>query len=258
MDSDSKLLEKQAHAYLSEGKLEEAYNLFRKVANFYKNNGQNKEAALCFASAASCWSIKSGEKLFYNAALSYEEAALQAEKSFDFEYASLLYKYAAMNYERDGEFFNFADCFYKSKESYRKFLKYMIIHPKKYRHLIKTKEEKGIANWFKHVLLWLGFTFSYLVWGYGERPMRTFFSGLFIIFISAICYSLGHLLKNDIVIQPDFFQSIYFSIITFTTVGYGDIAPLGLSKLVVMIEALSAIIIMPLFLVGLSRRYLRI
>ena len=46
--------------------------------------------------------------------------------------------------------------------------------------------------------------------------------------------------------------------LTFSTVGYGDITPVGLTRLVAMLEVLSAIFIVPLFIVGLSRKYLRI
>ncbi|RLG31422.1 hypothetical protein DRN98_06575, partial [Methanosarcinales archaeon] len=111
-------LEKQAVLLLEEGKLEEAFEAFKLAAKVYRKEGNHKGASLCFASAASCWTKKIGEKSFYNAARMYELAAKEALISGDPEYASLLYKYAAINYERDGEYLNFSDCFYRSKEAH--------------------------------------------------------------------------------------------------------------------------------------------
>lgn len=143
-DQDPRLLEQKAYTSLSQERFYEAFTLYQKAANIYKSQKNHNQAALCFASAASCWSKKFGEKTFYNAALSYESAASEAEKSKDLEYASLLYKYAAINYERDREFINFSDCFYRSKECYRRFLTYRLTNPAKIHPIAKSKKEKGI------------------------------------------------------------------------------------------------------------------
>lgn len=258
MDKDPKILEQKAYEFLSQEEFYQAFTLYQRAANIYKNLKKYKQAALCFASAASCWSKKSGEKTFYNAALSYEEAAQEAEKSDDLEYAAMLYKYAAINYERDRELLNFSDCFYHSKECYRKFLTLRLINPKKIHPITKSKEEKGIKGFIKRIFLWFGLTFSYFIWGHGERPVRTFYSGIFIIFLSAFFYIWGYLLKDGIIFKPHFLEALYFSVITFTTVGYGDFTPVGLTRVVVTIEALSGIFFIPLFMIGLSRKYLRV
>jgi len=258
MSSDPKVLEQEAYAFLAQEKLAEAFNAFRKAANLHRSGGNHKQASLCFAAAASCWSIKSGEKAFYNSASSYEEAAKEAEVAKDFEYASLLYKYAAINYERDMESFNFSNCFYRSRECYRKFLTRQLISPKKIQQITKTNEKRGARSFIRHVFSWLILSFSYLIWGHGERPVRAFFSWLFVVFSSAFFYRLGYLFKNGSVYKPNFLDALYFSIITFTTVGYGDISPTGFSKVVVTIELLCGLLFVPLFLIGLSRKYLRV
>ncbi|MDD5195510.1 MAG: ion channel [Candidatus Omnitrophica bacterium] len=260
MDSDPKILEGEAYSFLYQEKFDDAFRLFKKSAEIYKSQHNHKQAALCFASAASCWSIKSGEKTFFNSASAYQGAAREAEISRDFEYAALLYKYAAINYERDGELLDFSDCFYRSKECYRKFLYYLLINPKRINPIVKSSEKKGVTGFARHIFLWLAFTFSCFIWGYGERPSRTFFTGIFVVFVAAVFYMSCFLVRGIgmEVFSPNFFEALYFSVVTFTTVGYGDITPMGVSRIVVMFEALSGMLIMPLFMVGLSRKYLRV
>jgi len=49
---------------------------------------------------------------------------------------------------------------------------------------------------------------------------------------------------------------LYFTIITFTTVGYGDIMPLSWMKLIVSLESLLGVFFTASFVVTLSRRFL--
>ena len=256
MTKEPRLLEEEAHSLIAEQKYEEAFPLFKRAAYGYKETANHKQAALCFASAASCWSIKSGEKTFYNSASSYEMAAKEAETSHDLDYASVLYRYAAINYEKDGEFFSFSDCFYRSKECYRRFLTHYLINPRK-ADVIEDGREARKISFGKGLVLWLVLTASYLVWGHGEKPSRTFYSVLAIIVLTATLHTMGYLTSNGVVFRPNFLQALYLSVVTFTTVGYGDITPIGLTKIVANLEALSGIFIMPLFIISLSRKYLR-
>ena len=122
MQDNPQVIEEKANALLAEEKYHEAYRLFKKAAGLYRKNKNLRQSAFCSAMAASCWSIRSGEKRFNNAAILYENAARDAEACRDLEYASLLYKQAAINHERDRELINLSDCLYSSKECYRKFL----------------------------------------------------------------------------------------------------------------------------------------
>jgi tetratricopeptide (TPR) repeat protein len=258
MNTGPEALEREAYSFLSEEKFEEAFNLFKRAALTYQHQRNHKQATLCFASAASCWNKKHGERTFVNAALSYEKAARQAERYGDLEYASILYKYAAVNHEKDLEFLNFSDCFYRSKECYRRFLTYRLLRPDKINPIAKTEEKKGLRGFIRRLILLFALTFSFVVWGHGERPARTLFSGIAIILISAALYSIfGGIIEGSMVSTTSLVEALYFSVVTFTTLGYGDITPVGLSRLVAMIEAFSGMFFMPLFLVGLSRKYLR-
>ncbi|MDP8266582.1 MAG: ion channel [Candidatus Aceula meridiana] len=252
-----KTLEQQAYEFLAQKDYDNSYKAFRQAAEGYEQEKQLSQAALCFASAASSWTLKFGEENFHRAAVCYEKAAFAARKSGDFKYAALLYKHAAVVYERDLEFLDFSECFFKSKECYRKFLIFSFLKPERAYSLTSGEGNKGASGFFKRLVSLVGLSFSSLVWGHGERPARTFFSGFFFVVLAAIFYTQGELIKAGLVFKPDFFEAFYFSVITFTTVGYGDITPIGINKLIVLIEAFSGLFIVPLFIVGLSRKYLR-
>jgi hypothetical protein len=73
---------------------------------------------------------------------------------------------------------------------------------------------------------------------------------LIIIGLFAGFYDLNNtaFLENGKETMLSFSNSLYFSVISFTTVGYGDISPLGPNKIISSIEALIAIILNIAFL----------
>jgi len=172
MKQNAGKLEKEAQALLSQHSDEQAYELMKKAAYAYRNEGQCRQAAYCFAAAASIWGNVYGDKSFYASAQLFKEAAMEAEKYHDYDYAALLYKYAAVNYERDWEYNAYADCFYFSKECRRKLL---------------MKFPKGL-RWQEYLLQfcrWCISSLSCVVWGYGEKPFRTL--AIWIVVFEAFC-----------------------------------------------------------------------
>jgi hypothetical protein len=102
--------------------------------------------------------------------------------------------------------------------------------------------------------------FGKLLFGYGERPVRVLIASVVIILLCAVYYTrTGTLLYEGQPAEPSFFQSLYFSTITFTTLGYGDIhpSPEGLARMVAMAEAVAGGCLMALFVVCLSKRFSR-
>jgi len=246
MENEAKFYENEAYLKLSQEDFTEAYKLFHKAAAIYRDENNHNQAAICFASAASCWSKRSGEELFFDSGMSYQEAAEEAKVAGDYKYASLLYKHAAICFERDTEFVNFSECFYLSKECQRRFLSSSLFDM-----------NKGIKEVLKRLLQWLALTISSVVWGHGERPIRTLFAWLFIIFGSSLVYTQGTLLRDGVAFKPGFLDAFYFSIVTFSTVGYGDITPLGFTKVIVIMELFLGMFITSFLLVALTRKYLR-
>jgi len=130
-----------------------------------------------------------------------------------------------------------------------------------------TKETLGhlLSIIFFHIILWcspkyvrkaLGFKInyfgsliSYLVWGYGLKPSRALTFGMFIIVSYAVVYYfIGPTAGSQI-------NSIYFSTVTFTTLGYGDILPnSGNLKLLCSSEALLGAVTLGLIIGAFSNK----
>ena len=102
------------------------------------------------------------------------------------------------------------------------------------------------------------------LFGYGERPVRVLVAGAIIILLCALFYSTD-LADLTYRVDPEqgleFFDGLYFSTITFTTLGLGDIYPDAdsnwLTRVVTMFESLSGASLMALFVVCLSKRFSR-
>jgi tetratricopeptide (TPR) repeat protein len=257
-EKDPRVSEKEAYELLVQGKYEEAFHAFREAGDLFRDQSNHKQSSLCYSSAASCWALRQGEKVLQSSAISYEAAAAEAEKAADLEYASLLYRYAAINYEKDMEFLKFSECFFLSKECLRRHLMYSIFSPHKIHNISTGKQEQWTRGILKRGYHWLGMTFSALLWGHGERPVRTFGCAISVIFFSAFLYTFANLSTGSQVFRPDFLKALYFSVVTFTTVGYGDIYPVGAARIIAMCEAFSGIFVGPILIVSLSRKFLRI
>jgi hypothetical protein len=99
---------------------------------------------------------------------------------------------------------------------------------------------------------WLTSLFEYIIWGYGERPARIISCAAIVIFLYAFAFHNTSWPGKDTL---DFGNSLYFSIITFTTVGYGDITPSTDNlKILCATEALLGAFTMGLIVAGFSNR----
>ncbi len=104
------------------------------------------------------------------------------------------------------------------------------------------------------------FLFSYKVLSnFGESPARVAFVAMLVILFCGVFYTAYGIQPSAVdQIVHSFPTSMYFSIVTFTTLGYGDFSPIGfLGRAVASIEALSGLILTSLFLVTLVRKYSR-
>ena len=153
-----------------------------------------------------------------------------------------------------------------------------------YRNIRKSCEKQGVfetAGWFFHREMIMRryqmprASFARfmskmvdLFCGYGEIPIRVVIFSLTLIFICSLAYfSLGISSGGELIgfnaassFADNFMvwaNCFYYSVVTFTTVGYGDITPVGVSKIVAALEAFSGSFTMALFVVVFVKKMTR-
>lgn len=93
------------------------------------------------------------------------------------------------------------------------------------------------------------------IFGYGEKPWRILWIAVAAILGFACVY---YLIDAAGKLASSFWEYLYFSVVTFTTLGYGDLKPDGgLARLATSIEALAGAFLIAIFVVSLARRYSR-
>ena len=104
--------------------------------------------------------------------------------------------------------------------------------------------------------------------GYGERPFRVVICSLLLIFGCALLFfatgvaEVGGVSGYDGQVGTadnleNFLNILYFSVVTFTTLGYGDISPVGIARLIAAIEAFLGTFVMALFVVVFVKKMTR-
>ncbi|HHQ4689450.1 TPA: ion channel [Aeromonas veronii] len=153
-----------------------------------------------------------------------------------------------------------------------------------YRDLRKASEAQGIftmsGNYIQQELtmrrLQLPFwsTQRFTSWvvdlfcGYGEAPMRVVLFSLLLIFICSIFYFFCGLnfAGNHLIYRPEasleenaifLLECLYYSVVTFTTLGYGDFTPVGLSRIFAAFEAFTGSFTLALFVVVFVKKMTR-
>ena len=125
------------------------------------------------------------------------------------------------------------------------------------------------GNKWARIWAWPEFGFKWLVFDkiglYATSPGRVLFSVIiFWIFFGTTYYlvqlsGLGATVSS--VQNPDhltpFLQSFYHSAVTFFTIGYGDVFPMGLSRIVSGLEGFMGVFMMSYFTVAFVRKVLR-
>ena len=88
--------------------------------------------------------------------------------------------------------------------------------------------------------------------------MRAIGVFLLSIFSYAFAYTFTDVIGLDGVHNgDDFLKALYFSTVTFTTLGYGDMHPFGVARVLAGTEALVGIFTISLFVFVFCRRMLR-
>lgn len=114
---------------------------------------------------------------------------------------------------------------------------------------------KKNGNWHYLPSLFMG-----LVCGYGEKPYRIVLAAILTILSFAFMFYIFNGIRN--VLDPLYIMKwsdyIYYSTVTFTTVGYGDFIPkpYPFFRLSAALEAFLGVFLTGLFILTLARKYL--
>jgi len=143
----------------------------------------------------------------------------------------------------------------------------LINHASEYYYLSKCIENKSLTgiDKIKSSIFWL-------LCGYGERPTYALITSLEIIFAFAFLYmftglciggvnvSYGDIFSNGFPQRnmiTDLMSCLYFSIVTFTTVGYGDITPINVSVFLSGVEMFLGLTMTGIWTATLARKITR-
>lgn len=145
------------------------------------------------------------------------------ERDREYEKAEKVYRSIKHSYKKSGDYDLAADFYYREMECVRK-----------QKHPFKLKRV------FTRGFIWHSIILR-RVCGYGEKPGRALaWAAIIILFFAVLYYPnpLGHgwielnaEWKHQLL--PDFVKAVHFSIITFATLGYGNIHPVNLPANVV-------------------------
>jgi|GEM_PF-1317426 len=105
---------------------------------------------------------------------------------------------------------------------------------------------------------WFNFFFGDLICKYGTSYIRVFLWSLIVIAGCAILLlnpnSLG---VSERPVAATYGDSLYFSLVTFTTLGYGDFHALGIMRYMAGLESFIGVVLMSLFTVIVARKIIR-
>ena len=90
-----------------------------------------------------------------------------------------------------------------------------------------------------------------MTWGFGEQPIRSLLMSMGVILLATLTYFLA----PESVTHGHLGRSLYFSIVTFVTLGYGDISQTSSPlQLLSAIEAFCGMFLTGLFLAGFASK----
>lgn len=131
-------------------------------------------------------------------------------------------------------------------------------------HKEMTMRRKQFPRW--SVKRWIS-KFVDLTCGYGEKPANVFIFSASIIVLTTFAYYLFGITESGTRIHAsspspdgvvhDLLTCLYYSVVTFTTLGYGDITPFGMSRLFAALEAFTGSFSMALFVVVFVKKMTR-
>jgi len=189
----------------------------------------------------------------------YEEMHMEDE-GLSYNELETIYRDLKQNMQRHGDYSTAGEFYFREMECRKNAM----------------REKRFSANWFKS----FGYSLLKYTCGYGEKPGWVIRNSLLIILLGAILFFFSGVARvgADIPSEDspyiidysldsldfskttftDFYYCSYFSAVTFTTLGYGDVHPIGYySHAIASSEAFTGAFFMALFVVVIARKMMR-
>ena len=221
------------YAYEQAGELEKAGESYRRAGEAYKETERWREVALSYQhSGEACRTARAWRA----AGLSYAQSGNAYKNASMWMGAEESYCNAKMAYAEAGAYEDSGNMYYEE----------MVMK----RMRVKKRSLKRLISYLYD-----------LVCGYGEKPKNVVIGWIVIILFFALIYLFPSGLTYSGETSSSFliraFHALYFSTITFATLGYGSFEPKGYMLPFVMAEALLGIFMIVLFVFVFSRKMMR-
>jgi len=222
-------------------------NLFE--ARLWHANLENANLIECNLTSADLWNAKLFNVKLWRTDLT--NAAFLSKKNFAFAKN----KYTTL-YRIDEKGLNSAEDAYRSLKRY--FLASGRYNDASWASFREKNMEKQLLRRTKNIAYIPSLIMDTLC-GYGEKPHRIIISSFAVIMLYATAYLLLDAIKfpASVAYEPTIGDYIYYSIITFTTVGYGDFIPKAFPffRLLAASQAFIGTFMIGLFIFTLARKY---
>ena len=161
--------------------------------------------------------------------------------------------------ERKNKYSEAMDVYLDLKNYFRTEGRYDISGEYFYREKIMERKLYYNSNKFSDKVKWFISLLYSALCGYGEKPYRVILSSLVIIFIFGTIFWASNGITTNMDYNIKWYDNYYFSVVTFTTLGFGDIHPCShfFFKLCTMIEAFMGAFMIALFVLTFGRRLIR-
>ena len=224
-----------SYAYEQSGEFEKAGESYRRAGEAYKEAGRWREVALSYQhSGEACRTARA----WRSAGLSYAQSGNAYKKARMWLGAEESYCNAKMAYTEAGAYEDSGNMYYEE----------MVMK----RMSMKKPSLKRLTSYLYDLLC-----------GYGEKPKNIVVSWIVVILFFTLIYLFpsglayrGTLEVSDSLLARAF-HAIYFSTITFATLGYGNFEPKEYMQPFVMVEALLGTFMIVLFVLVFGRKMMR-
>ncbi len=224
-----------SYAYEQSGEFEKAGESYRRAGEAYKQTGKWREVALSYQhSGEACRAARA----WRTAGLSYAQSGNAYREAGLWIGAEESYCNAKMAYAEAGAY----------EDSGRMHYEEMVMK----RMRMRRRSLRRFISYLYDLLC-----------GYGEKPKNVVISWTAVIFFFAFIYLFpsGLAYSGTLEVSNGFlaraFHAVYFSVITFATLGHSGFEPKGYMRPFVMVEALLGIFMIVLFVLVLGRKMMQ-